>query len=110
MSIHPIDISIVVLYLITVVVIGIYISKRASQNLDTYFLAGRSVPWYILGISMALTLGSLLVPKHILPDSEKYNTIESIKLFFFSRSNLILIVIILFWLFFQRYLALSAIG
>ena len=51
MSIHPIDISIVVLYLITVVVIGIYISKRASQNLDTYFLAGRSVPWYILGIS-----------------------------------------------------------
>ncbi|SVB47885.1 uncharacterized protein METZ01_LOCUS200739, partial [marine metagenome] len=33
MSIHPIDISIVVLYLITVVVIGIYISKRASQNL-----------------------------------------------------------------------------
>ena len=49
--------------------------------------------WYILGISMALTLGSLLVPKHILPDSEKYNTIESIKLFFFSRSNLILIVI-----------------
>ena len=51
MSIHPIDISIVVLYLITVVVIGIYISKRASQNLDTYFLAGRSVPWYILGVS-----------------------------------------------------------
>ena len=51
MSIHPIDISIVVLYLVTVVIIGIYISKRASQNLDTYFLAGRSVPWYILGIS-----------------------------------------------------------
>ena len=54
--------------------------------------------WYILGISMALTLGSLLVPKHILPDSEKYNTIESIKLFFFSRSNLILIVITIFCL------------
>ena len=54
--------------------------------------------WYILGISMALTLGSLLVPKHILPDSEKYNTVESIKLFFFSRSNLILIVITIFCL------------
>ena len=40
--------------------------------------------WYILGISVALTLGSLLVPKHILPHSENYNTIESIKLFFFS--------------------------
>jgi len=52
--------------------------------------------WYILGISTALTLGSLLVPKRVLPDSEKYNTIESIKLFFFNRSNLILIVITIF--------------
>ena len=30
---------------------GIYLTTRASQNLDTYFLAGRSVPWYILGVS-----------------------------------------------------------
>ena len=51
MSIHLLDISIVILYLITVVIIGIYISNHASKNLDTYFLAGRSVPWYILGIS-----------------------------------------------------------
>ena len=51
MSIHPIDITILVLYLIAVVSIGIYLSTRASQNLDTYFLAGRSVPWYILGVS-----------------------------------------------------------
>ena len=54
--------------------------------------------WYILGISIALTLGSLLVPKHLLPDSEKYNTIEAIKLFFFTRSNLILLVIAIFCL------------
>ena len=51
MSIHPIDITILVLYLIAVVSIGIYLTTRASQNLDTYFLAGRSVPWYILGVS-----------------------------------------------------------
>ena len=54
--------------------------------------------WYILAISIALTLGSLLVPKNILPDSEKYNTIEAIKLFFFTRSNLILLVIAIFCL------------
>jgi len=54
--------------------------------------------WYILAISVALTLGSLLVPKHILPDSEKYNTIEAIKLFFFTRSNFILILIAVFCL------------
>ena len=51
MSIHPIDITILVLYLIAVVSIGIYLTTRASQNLDTYFLAGMSVPWYILGVS-----------------------------------------------------------
>ncbi len=51
MSIHPLDITIVVLYLIAVVSIGLYLTTRASQNLDTYFLAGRSVPWYILGVS-----------------------------------------------------------
>tara|TARA_B100001029_G_scaffold177696_1_gene182857 strand:- start:226 stop:1506 length:1281 start_codon:yes stop_codon:yes gene_type:complete len=54
--------------------------------------------WYILGISLALTMGSLLVPNNTLPDSEKYNTIESVKLFFFTRSNLILLVIAIFCL------------
>ena len=54
--------------------------------------------WYILGVSIALTLGSLLVPKNLLPDSEKYNSIESVKLFFFNRSNFILILIVLFCL------------
>jgi len=54
--------------------------------------------WYILGISLALTLGSLLVPKYILPDSDRYNSIETIKLFFFNRSNYILILITVFCL------------
>ena len=54
--------------------------------------------WYILGVSIALTLGSLIVPKNLLPDSEKYNSIESVKLFFFNRSNFILILIVLFCL------------
>ena len=54
--------------------------------------------WYIWGVSIALTLGSLLVPKDLLPDSEKYNSIESVKLFFFNRSNFILILIVLFCL------------
>ena len=54
--------------------------------------------WYILAISVALTLGSLLVPNDILPDTDRYNSIEVINLFFFSRSNLILSVIAIFCL------------
>jgi len=52
--------------------------------------------WYILGISLALTLGSLLISKDLLPDSKRYNSVESIKIFFFSRSNFILILIAIF--------------
>ena len=54
--------------------------------------------WYILGVSIALTLGSLFVPKNLLPDSERYNSIEAVKLFFFHRSNFIFILIAVFCL------------
>ncbi|MCJ7777566.1 MAG: hypothetical protein MUP16_04555, partial [Sedimentisphaerales bacterium] len=53
MQLHFIDISIIVLYLVSMVTIGFLISKRASKNLDSYFLADRSFPWYILGLSNA---------------------------------------------------------
>ena len=53
MTIHPVDIVIIVAYLCTVIVAGIWLSKRASQNLNSYFLGGKSLPWYLLGISNA---------------------------------------------------------
>ncbi len=53
MNIHPVDISIVVAYLIGTVLTGVWISRKASQNLDSYFLGGKTLPWYLLGISNA---------------------------------------------------------
>ncbi len=53
MQLHFIDLSIIVLYIVSVVAIGFLISKKASANLNSYFLAGRSMPWYILGVSNA---------------------------------------------------------
>jgi Na+/proline symporter len=53
MNLQPLDIGIVIGYLILTLLIGFLISKRASKNLDSYFLGGRSIPWYILGISNA---------------------------------------------------------
>jgi len=53
MQLHYIDISIICLYLILTVVVGFLISKKASRNLDSYFLGGKSIPWYILGVSNA---------------------------------------------------------
>lgn len=53
MNLQPLDIGIVIGYLVLTLLIGFLISKHASKNLDSYFLGGRSIPWYILGISNA---------------------------------------------------------
>lgn len=53
MNLKPLDIGIVIVYLVLTLLIGFLISKRASKNLDSYFLGGRKIPWYILGISNA---------------------------------------------------------
>lgn len=53
MELHYIDISIILAYVAATIFIGVYISKRASKNLDSYFLGGKSLPWYILGVSNA---------------------------------------------------------
>jgi len=46
-----IDVSIIVLYIVLTLGVGIWISKRASKGLDSYFLGGKSIKWYYLGLS-----------------------------------------------------------
>jgi Na+/proline symporter len=53
MHLHIIDIVIIVAYLLSTVVIGYWVSHRASQSMQSYFLGGNSMPWYMLGISNA---------------------------------------------------------
>lgn len=53
MDLHPLDIGIIILYMVGTVLIGFWISRRASSNMKTYFLAGNSIPWYMLGLSNA---------------------------------------------------------
>lgn len=53
MNIHPIDILVILLYLITMVIIGWYFKKKASINKESYLLGGKSLPWYYLGLSNA---------------------------------------------------------
>lgn len=48
---HSIDILIIVFYIILTVGVGIWVSKRASKGLDSYFLGGKSIKWYYLGLS-----------------------------------------------------------
>jgi len=48
---HSIDILIIAFYILLTVGVGIWVSKRASKGLDSYFLGGKSIKWYYLGLS-----------------------------------------------------------
>lgn len=53
MKLQFLDILIIAVYLIMMVVIGLVLKKKASKNLDSYFLGGKSLPFYMLGLSNA---------------------------------------------------------
>lgn len=53
MELNWLDIAVVLLYIAATVGVGIWISKRASRDMDTYVLGGKTIPWYMLGISNA---------------------------------------------------------
>lgn len=53
MKLHLIDVLIISAYLLVIVIIGIFLKKRAAKNLDSYFLGGKSLPFYMLGLSNA---------------------------------------------------------
>jgi len=52
-KLHPIDIAIILAYLLTSVLVGYWVSRRASRDTKAYFLGGNTLPWYFLGVSNA---------------------------------------------------------
>ena len=53
MSLQTIDITIIILYLVTTVVIGLILKNRAQKSKESYLLGGNQLPWYMLGLSNA---------------------------------------------------------
>jgi Na+/proline symporter len=53
MNLHAVDIGIIAVYLISTIFIGFYISKRASKDINNYFLGGNKIPFWFLGVSDA---------------------------------------------------------
>jgi len=53
MHLHSLDIGIIVGYFCIVVAIGLWVSRRGAKDLDGYFLGGKSMKWYVLGVSDA---------------------------------------------------------
>ncbi|BCD98768.1 sodium:solute symporter family protein [Marinagarivorans cellulosilyticus] len=53
MALTIIDSAIIVIYLLSTLAIGFWISKKASKNMKSYFLGGNKLSWFTLGLSNA---------------------------------------------------------
>jgi SSS family solute:Na+ symporter len=53
LALQPIDIAIILLYILATIGIGFYISKKASSSIENYFLGGNEIRWQFLGLSNA---------------------------------------------------------
>lgn len=50
-AMHPLDILVIVLYALLMLGVGWCVARRASKNTESYFLADKSMPWWIIGIA-----------------------------------------------------------
>jgi SSS family solute:Na+ symporter len=48
---HALDITIVALYLVLMVAVGWVVARLAARNPESYFLAGKSLPWWMIGVA-----------------------------------------------------------
>ncbi|MFY0603398.1 MAG: Na+:solute symporter [Flavobacteriaceae bacterium] len=55
MNLQTIDYSIIIGFFIVSLFIGIWVSKSSGKNTKEYFLSGRNMPWWLLGVSMVAT-------------------------------------------------------
>jgi len=52
---HAWDWLAIVTFLIISIGVSLYFAKRSGKNIESFFVAGRSLPWYIAGISAIAT-------------------------------------------------------
>lgn len=56
------DWLIIVLFFIITLIIGLSVVKKSGENSEEFFLSGRKMPWWLLGISMVATTFSADTP------------------------------------------------
>src|SRR2546421_8343203 len=55
MQLTLVDWSVIALYFLLNISIGLYYRRRAGTSVSEYFLSGRNVPWWLAGTSMVAT-------------------------------------------------------
>ena len=59
------DALIIVVFLTSVVLVGSWSARRAGQDTESFFLSGRNMPWWLLGVSMVACTFSCDTPNLI---------------------------------------------
>ena len=62
MQLSTLDWSILIAFFIILLSIGFFASKKAGNSVNEFFLSGRNMPWWLLGISMVATTFSADTP------------------------------------------------
>ena len=61
-SLSTFDYVLIISFFAITLFIGIYVSKKSGKNSSEYFLSGRNMPWWLLGLSMVATTFSTDTP------------------------------------------------
>ncbi len=62
MELSTLDYSFIIVFFSIVLGIGIYVSKKSGKSSTEFFLSGRTMPWWLLGLSMVATTFSTDTP------------------------------------------------
>ncbi|MEP1488786.1 MAG: sodium:solute symporter family protein [Algibacter sp.] len=61
-SLNTLDYTLIILFFTITLSIGVYVSKKSGKNSTEFFLSGRTMPWWLLGVSMVATTFSTDTP------------------------------------------------
>ncbi len=62
MNLSNLDWTIIGLYFLFVLVVGLIVSRKAGDSVSDFFLSGRNMTWWLLGVSMVATTFSADTP------------------------------------------------
>ncbi len=64
-NLSTLDYVLIISFFLITLFIGIYVSKKSGKNATEYFLSGRNMPWWLLGVSMVATTFSTDTPNFV---------------------------------------------
>lgn len=62
MTLSFLDTAIIIAFFIVFIIIGLLVSKKSGSSSREFFLSGRNMPWWLLGVSMVATTFSADTP------------------------------------------------